>query len=61
MAITGDLTQIDLPGNIQSGLEDAANKLKDIAEISFIKFDNADIVRHSLVSKIVAAYDHVKK
>lgn len=57
MAITGDLTQIDLPGNIQSGLEDAVNKLSGIDEISFVKFDKADIVRHSLVSKIVNAYD----
>lgn len=61
MAITGDLTQIDLPGNTQSGLEDAVNKLQEIEEISFITFNNADIVRHSLVSKIVNAYDADKK
>lgn len=61
MAITGDLTQVDLPGNVQSGLEDAVNKLQDITEISFVTFNNADIVRHSLVSKIVNAYDSDKK
>lgn len=61
MAITGDLTQIDLPGNLQSGLEDAVNKLAGIDEISFVTFDKADIVRHSLVSKIVHAYDEKKK
>ncbi len=60
MAITGDLTQIDLPGNVQSGLDDAIKRLEKIEEISFITFNNADIVRHSLVSKIVNAYD-VKK
>lgn len=60
MAITGDLTQIDLAGNVQSGLQDAMNRLKDIPEISFITFDKADIVRHSLVSKIVHAYDDKK-
>ena len=60
MAITGDLTQIDLPGNVQSGLEDAVEKLAGIDEISFITFDKADIVRHSLVSKIVHAYEEKK-
>lgn len=57
MAITGDMTQIDLPASVPSGLADAVNKLGDIPEIGFITFDNADIVRHSLVSKIVNAYD----
>jgi phosphate starvation-inducible PhoH-like protein len=57
MAITGDMTQIDLPGNVQSGLEDAVKKLDGIPEIGFITFNNGDIVRHSLVSKIVKAYD----
>ncbi len=57
MAITGDLTQIDLPANVQSGLEDATKRLDGIAEISFVTFDSADIVRHNLVAKIVNAYD----
>ncbi len=57
MAITGDLTQIDLPGNVISGLDDAVEKLKEIEDISFIHFNKHDIVRHNLVSKIVEAYD----
>lgn len=61
MAITGDLTQIDLPASVPSGLEDAVKRLSSIEDIGFITFDNADIVRHSLVSKIVNAYDGDKK
>lgn len=56
MAINGDLTQIDLPNNSQSGLDDALNRLRDIEEIGYIKFSEKDIVRHSLVAKIVRAY-----
>jgi phosphate starvation-inducible PhoH-like protein len=60
MAITGDTTQIDLPPNVPSGLADAVKKLADIPEIGFITFEKTDIVRHSLVSKIVNAYDEKK-
>lgn len=56
MAINGDLTQIDLPGNMQSGLDDAINKLKGLEEIGHVHFGEDDIVRHNLVSKIVKAY-----
>jgi phosphate starvation-inducible PhoH-like protein len=58
MVITGDLTQIDLPPGIPSGLRDAMITLKNVKEISFIVFDETDVVRHPLVSKIVKAYDH---
>ncbi len=56
MAINGDLSQVDLPGNVQSGLDDALNKLRNIEEIGYTNFGDDDIVRHSLVTKIVKAY-----
>lgn len=56
MVINGDLSQIDLPSHITSGLSEALYKLKDIPEIGFMTFDEKDVVRHHLVSKIVKAY-----
>jgi phosphate starvation-inducible PhoH-like protein len=61
MVITGDLTQIDLPGGILSGLKDAMRILEKVDAISFITFDEKDVVRHPLVSKIVHAYDENDK
>jgi phosphate starvation-inducible PhoH-like protein len=55
--ITGDLTQIDLPQRAQSGLGATIQLLKDINGISVIHFDRHDIIRHSLVKHIVAAFD----
>jgi phosphate starvation-inducible PhoH-like protein len=55
--ITGDLTQIDLPKNNSSGLNDIIEKLKDIKEISFVELNQSDIVRHNLVKKIVKALE----
>ncbi|QSX06840.1 PhoH family protein [Sedimentibacter sp. zth1] len=55
--ITGDITQIDLPGGKQSGLKSAAKVLKDVEGIGFMYFDNKDIVRHKLVQDIVKAYE----
>lgn len=57
MVINGDLTQIDLPNGITSGLNDAIATLKGIKEIGFIEFTEQDVVRHGLVSKIVSAYN----
>ena len=54
--ITGDITQIDLPPNDKSGLIDAINILKNVKAISFVEFDSGDVVRHSLVKKIISAY-----
>ena len=54
--ITGDITQIDLPPKDKSGLIDAINILKNVRGISFIEFDSDDVVRHSLVKKIISAY-----
>lgn len=55
--ITGDVTQIDLPKNVQSGLCHAIEVLKNITDISFTFFKAKDVVRHPLVQKIVTAYD----
>lgn len=57
MVITGDPSQIDLPGHVRSGLLDAAETLRAVPEIKFVQFGQADVVRHSLVRRIVQAYD----
>ena len=57
MVITGDRTQIDLPRGVNSGLRDAETLLKDIDRIAFNYFTSKDVVRHSLVAKIIEAYD----
>lgn len=56
--VTGDITQIDLPKNLNSGLIEAQKVLANVNEISFIIFTKEDIIRHSLVSSIVDAYDN---
>lgn len=56
MVITGDLTQIDLPKGKHSGLKDAWDKLQGIKDIGFIALTESDVVRHSLVQKIIEAY-----
>jgi phosphate starvation-inducible PhoH-like protein len=56
MVITGDLTQIDLPSHVKSGLRDALEKLRDVPGISVVRFTDGDVVRHPLVQKIVRAY-----
>ena len=60
MVINGDLTQTDLPRGGISGLAEAARILKKVPEIAFVEFTNKDVVRHGLVSKIVAAYEQEK-
>ncbi|MGB9668121.1 MAG: PhoH family protein [Thermosulfidibacteraceae bacterium] len=55
--ITGDITQIDLPKNVKSGLVEAIEVLKDIEGIEFVFFNESDVVRHPLIQKIVVAYD----
>jgi phosphate starvation-inducible PhoH-like protein len=57
MVVTGDLTQIDLPGGKRSGLVHAIEVLKDVEGLAFVKFDDRDVVRHPLVQRIVRAYD----
>ncbi|MCI3919700.1 PhoH family protein [Paenibacillus sp. TRM 82003] len=60
MVVTGDVTQIDLPRGKSSGLVEAERILKPIGEIGFIHFAETDVVRHSLVQKIIVAYDNNK-
>lgn len=55
--ITGDVTQIDLPRGKQSGLVHAQSILGTIEGLSFVKFDEHDVVRHELVQKIIKAYE----
>lgn len=57
MAVTGDLTQIDLPPGQKSGLKDALEATDGIEEIGRTRFSERDVVRHHLVAKIVSAYD----
>lgn len=61
MVINGDMTQIDLPIGVTSGLNHAAAVLKNVHEIPFIIFDEKDVVRHPLVGKIVNAYEQYTK
>ena len=58
--ITGDITQIDLPNARRSGLLEAVDVLKRVDGISFVYFDESDVVRHQLVQRIVRAYDDFK-
>jgi len=61
MAVTGDLSQVDLPRGTRSGLADALETLAGIDGIAVVQFSEADVVRHGLVSRIVAAYDRRDK
>jgi phosphate starvation-inducible PhoH-like protein len=58
--ITGDITQIDLPNYRRSGLLEALDILKNVEGLSFIWFDESDVVRHQLVQRIIRAYDEHK-
>jgi phosphate starvation-inducible PhoH-like protein len=57
MVVNGDITQIDLPTARRSGLMDAVEVLKGVEGISFVQFDERDVVRHTLVQRIVRAYE----
>lgn len=59
--ITGDITQIDLPKRIKSGLVEAVEILKDIDEIAIHHFEGVDVVRNPLVKKIIQAYENAKE
>ena len=56
-AVTGDITQIDLPPGKRSGLIEALDVLVEVQGVQFVAFDEKDVVRHSLVQRIVRAYD----
>ncbi len=57
IVVTGDVTQIDLPEHIPSGLIDAVERLRPVTGVGVVELTGADIVRHPLVRRIVAAYD----
>lgn len=57
MIITGDLSQIDLPKDVKSGLADCIPKVEAIPGIDIIRFTDTDVVRHPLAAKIIKAYD----
>lgn len=60
MVITGDISQIDLPNNKKSGLVEATKILSNIDEISIIRFEKEDVVRHPLVAKILREYEKME-
>lgn len=55
--VTGDITQVDLPGSKESGLKVVQNILKNVPGVSFIHLNDGDVVRHELVQRIVRAYE----
>jgi phosphate starvation-inducible PhoH-like protein len=57
MAVTGDVTQIDLPRGVRSGLIEAERLLQGIEGIGFARFGARDVVRHPLVARIIEAYE----
>jgi phosphate starvation-inducible PhoH-like protein len=57
MAITGDLSQVDLPLGARSGLRDALEVLDKVPEVNIVRFNDGDIVRHPMVTRIVRAYN----
>ncbi|MFS2011441.1 PhoH family protein [Azospirillum sp. CT11-132] len=57
MVITGDISQIDLPSGTRSGLRDALDILRGVEGVRFVRFTDADVVRHPMVARIIRAYD----
>ena len=57
MAVTGDLTQVDLPRGTQSGLKDALDTLEGVEGVATVRFGEDDVVRHPMVQRIVHAYN----
>ncbi len=58
--ITGDVTQVDLPSNKESGLVHVRRVLSEVQGIEFVQFDQSDVVRHELVQKIIRAYEQAE-
>jgi len=57
MAVTGDMSQVDLPPGTRSGLADALDVLDNVSGVRIVRFGEADVVRHSMVTRIVTAYN----
>ncbi len=60
MVVTGDETQIDLPKPVRSGLKHAKEILRDVEGIEFVQFTSSDVVRHTLVQKIIDSYERTE-
>ena len=61
MIVNGDLSQVDLPSGTKSGLRESMRILKNIDDIGFVEFTDKDVVRNSLVSKIVSKYEEFER
>ncbi len=61
MVITGDVTQIDLPGGKKSGLKQAAYILRNTSGIGIVNFGESDVVRHEIVGAVIRAYEEYEK
>jgi phosphate starvation-inducible PhoH-like protein len=59
--VTGDVTQVDLPRQMRSGLMDAAHRLRNLERVAIVHLSEQDIVRHPLVTQIVKAYEETEK
>jgi phosphate starvation-inducible PhoH-like protein len=55
--VTGDMSQVDLPRSQRSGLAYAMNALEDVEGVGIIRMGEADVIRHQLVKRIIAAFD----
>jgi phosphate starvation-inducible PhoH-like protein len=60
MIVTGDITQSDLPPQVQSGLIRASHILKNVDDIKIMYFDELDVVRHPLVQTIIKRFENAK-
>jgi len=60
MVITGDITQVDLPKSVKSGLRQAIETLKEVKDVAVLEFESCDIVRHPIVQAIVDNYDNIE-
>ncbi len=61
MVVTGDLSQVDLPQGVRSGLADSLSILKGVEGVALVTFTERDVVRHDLVTRIVRAYDRAER
>jgi phosphate starvation-inducible PhoH-like protein len=57
MVVTGDPSQVDLPKGQPSGLRDVVELLPAMDQVALVRFTNVDVMRHSLVTRIVRAYE----
>jgi phosphate starvation-inducible PhoH-like protein len=61
MIVSGDVTQVDLPRGVRSGMHDVEHLFAGIDDVGIVRLTEADVVRHPLVAKIVAAYDRAEE